>query len=101
MWFGLGLHAQNPSSPVVEVGSSVGDTAVSNAARLVKFGGTLRDGTGAPLTGTVGVAMGIYKEQQGGTPLWMETQNVTLDAQGNYTVLLGATQTDGLPLDLF
>ena len=31
----------------------------------------------------------------------METQNVMADAKGNYTVQLGATKPDGLPLDLF
>lgn len=45
--------------------------------------------------------MAIYKDQQGGAPLWMETQNVTLDAQGNYSLLMGATQSEGLPLELF
>jgi hypothetical protein len=33
--------------------------------------------------------------------LWLETQNVQADAKGNYTVQLGATKPDGLPLDLF
>jgi hypothetical protein len=31
----------------------------------------------------------------------METQNVTADAEGNYSVQLGATKPRGLPLDLF
>lgn len=43
----------------------------------------------------------LYEEQQGGTALWSETQNVALDDQGRYTVLLGSTQPEGLPLDLF
>jgi hypothetical protein len=30
-----------------------------------------------------------------------ETQNVNVDAQGHYTVLLGATLNDGIPLELF
>ena len=30
-----------------------------------------------------------------------ETQNVTADVKGNYTVRLGATPPEGLPLDLF
>jgi len=39
--------------------------------------------------------------QEGGSPLFVETQNLQVDEQGRYTVLLGATQPDGLPLDLF
>jgi len=37
----------------------------------------------------------------GGSPLWLETQNVQADTKGNYTVHLGAKKPDGLPLDLF
>jgi len=33
--------------------------------------------------------------------LWAETQTVQLDAQGHYTVFLGAASTSGLPLDIF
>ncbi len=50
---------------------------------------------------TVGVIFAIYKQQDGGAPVWQETQNVTLDANGNYSVLLGSTTATGLPGDLF
>lgn len=33
--------------------------------------------------------------------MWLETQNVALDENGRYTVLLGATKRDGLPTELF
>ncbi|MGC9946048.1 MAG: hypothetical protein ABSF64_06725 [Bryobacteraceae bacterium] len=73
--------------------------------RLVQFSGTLKDASGKPLngtlTGTVGLTIGLYVEADGGTPLWCEAQNVTPDARGRYSVLLGATQAEGLPLDLF
>jgi hypothetical protein len=69
--------------------------------RLVKFAGTLTDEQSKPRTGAVGVTFAIYKEQQGGAALWVETQNVELDEQGRYTVLLGATKSEGLPLELF
>jgi hypothetical protein len=36
-----------------------------------------------------------------GAPLWLETQNVTPDANGRYTIYLGANHTNGVPLDLF
>src|SRR5260370_36450535 len=69
--------------------------------RLVKFAGTFKDEQGQPRTGVVGVTFALYKEQEGGAALWVETQNVELDEQGRYTVLLGATKSDGLPLELF
>jgi trimeric autotransporter adhesin len=69
--------------------------------RLVRFGGNATDATGKPLTGTVGATFAIYKEQQGGAALWLETQNVTADKGGRYSALLGSSKTDGLPMDLF
>src|SRR5712692_6555435 len=44
--------------------------------RLVKFAGTFKDEQGQPRTGVVGVNFALYKEQQGGAALWLETQNV-------------------------
>ncbi|MGO9275186.1 MAG: hypothetical protein ACLQOO_33955 [Terriglobia bacterium] len=49
----------------------------------------------------VAVTFSLYELQEGGGPLWSELQKVQLDEQGRYTVLLGATQPEGLPLDLF
>jgi len=69
--------------------------------RLVKFSGMANDELGKPRTGTVGITFAIYKDREGGAPLWLETQNIGLDEQGRYTVLLGATKSEGLPLELF
>src|SRR4029077_17626304 len=69
--------------------------------RLVKFAGTLKDEVGKPRTGGVGITYAIYKDQEGGAALWLETQNVELDEQGRYTVLLGSAKSEGLPLELF
>jgi hypothetical protein len=69
--------------------------------RLVKFSGALKDSAGKPFSGVVGVTFSIYKDQEGGAALWMETQNVQLDEQGHYTVPLGATKNEGLPVELF
>jgi hypothetical protein len=49
----------------------------------------------------IGATFAIYSEQEGGTPLWTEDQNVELDANGNYTALLGATKNGGVPPELF
>jgi len=47
------------------------------------------------------VTFALYPDQEGGSPLWLETQNVSLDPQGRYTALLGSTSTEGLPLEIF
>jgi hypothetical protein len=56
---------------------------------------------GSEKAATVSLTFSLYQEQEGRNPLWVETQNVQVDEQGRYTMLLGATQPDGLPLDLF
>jgi len=73
----------------------------STLPRLVRFGGTVRDLTGSPLTGVAGITFALYSEQTGGAALWMETQNVTADSNGRYTALLGCTKSEGLPTELF
>jgi hypothetical protein len=69
--------------------------------RLVRFGGAVKSPDGGPLAGVAGITFALYSEQTGGAPLWLETQNVTADSSGRYTVLLGATKTEGLPAELF
>jgi hypothetical protein len=63
---------------------------------LIKFSGIIPNAKGK-----VGVTFALYKEQSGGAPLWLETQNVTPDAQGRYSVLLGSEHAAGVPLELF
>jgi hypothetical protein len=68
---------------------------------LVRFAGVVPASAGAVPGGPATLTFALYPEQQGGTPLWTETQTVTLDAEGRYAVVLGATQPAGLPLDVF
>jgi len=68
---------------------------------LMNFSGVLNDVNGKPLTNIVGVTFSLYKDEQGGAPLWMETQNVQPDKTGHYTVMLGSTTSTGLPGDIF
>jgi len=79
-------------------------TATSSSAivpRVVNFSGRAIDAKGNPVSGIEGITFAIYADQYGGSPLWMETQNVQTDTKGNYTVQLGVTTTQGLPLSLF
>ncbi len=69
--------------------------------RLVRFGGTVKDLNGNPLTGVVGITFAFYSEETGCAPLWLETQNAAADSAGHYTVLLGSTKAEGLPAELF
>jgi hypothetical protein len=76
-------------------------TTAAVVPALTSFSGVLTDLNGKPLTGVVGVTLSLYKEQQGGAPLWVEVQNVKADRTGHYTVTLGATTNEGLPANLF
>src|SRR5450631_4937268 len=73
----------------------------SAVPRFVNFSGKAADAQGKTIAGIAGVTFAIYKDQSEGAALWLETQNIQADAKGNYTVQLGATKPDGLPVDLF
>jgi trimeric autotransporter adhesin len=103
LWFGVGLvvssTAQAQASPAAA--PSEGAAAAISVPRLVKFSGIVQDNAGNPRSGITGITFALYKDQSGGAALWLETQNVTLDAQGRYTVLLGANNAEGMTPELF
>ena len=108
LFFVLSLQAQQSSSgtsaasqggPVASQNTQTANPAVP---RLTSFSGIVQDSAGKPPgAGVVGITFSLYEEQEGGSPLWAEIQNVQLDDQGRYSVLLGLMQPGGLPLDLF
>ena len=74
--------------------------AITAVPRLVRFAGSFHAPVNQP-AGPVGATFAIYGQQEGGTPLWTEDRNVELDANGNYTVLLGSASNEGVPVELF
>jgi hypothetical protein len=76
-------------------------SAFAQTPRLVRYTGVVQDAPGVPRTGVVTLAFRLYAEQYGGVPLFLEAQSLTLDAEGRYTVLLGSTMPEGLPIELF
>jgi hypothetical protein len=94
MGVGSILHAQvQPNS------SSATKAAV--VPNMVRFAGIARDLNGKPLNVVTGITFLLYKDEQDGNPLWMETQNVQPDSAGHYSVMLGTTKAEGLPTELF
>jgi hypothetical protein len=105
------LDSGSESANVVAVTSppALGKTS-GTVPRIIQFSGTIKgQATQATKdtpaeTGRAGpsrVMFSLYELQDGGSPLWTEWQNVQLDDRGRYTVLLGATESNGLPVDLF
>jgi hypothetical protein len=69
--------------------------------RLVRFNAVLHPLDGQPSASVESVTLSVYRDKEGGDPLWHEIQNVALDTEGRYSGLLGSTSADGLPSDLF
>ena len=68
-------------------------TPATAVPTMVKFSGTVQ---GMP-SRIIGMTFALYKESQGGPALWLETQSVSLDASGRYSVQLVAAAPDRQP----
>jgi endosialidase-like protein len=87
----LSMAAQNSGSP-----------ASAQVPPLIQFSNVATDEGGNSLSGVVSIAFSLYNGQQGGEPLWTETQNnVQLDSTGHYSVQLGITKPAGVSTALF
>ena len=75
--------------------------STATVPRLIRIQGAVRDEAGKPLSGRIGVTFALYKDQNDQELVWQENQNVQLDSAGRYSVLLGATNESGLPLEIF
>jgi hypothetical protein len=94
----LCLGLMTPASVAAQQSNADGNASIPH---LIRLSGMLKDVDGKPAQGNMGVTFAFYKDEQGGVPLWVETQNVTPDTSGRYSVMLGATKSDGLPAELF
>jgi len=94
------LRAAAPAalSQSAKMPTSSADTPVPT---LVSFAGSAIDAQGKPLGGAAAITFQIFKEDQGGEPLWSETQNVAFDGAGHYRTELGAASPNGIPVELF
>jgi endosialidase-like protein len=80
-------NAATAQSPVSQV----------SVPRVITVTGVFQPVDGQPPQAVETVTLAVYAEQVGGAPLWQETQTITLDARGRYSLLLGATLADGIP----
>jgi len=87
--------------------SVAAQTSSSNPASapvpsLIQFANVATDDRGNTLSGVTDITFSLYNAQQGGEPLWSETQvNIQLDSTGHYSVQLGITKPSGVPTALF
>ncbi len=90
-------HAQTPALKPAPLAA----TAATAVPTLIPHTGLAVSGNGKALTGEAAATFLIFKEEQGGEPLFTESQTVAVDSTGHYTVNLGASLPNGLPNDLF
>lgn len=86
------------NAPLASVSSS---PASSTVPGLINYSGVLKDVNGKPIIGITGATFSLYKDEQGGAPVWVETQNIVPDKNGRYTVTLGITKPEGSLADSF
>jgi hypothetical protein len=75
---------------------SLAASALTAVPPLVPYSGQLEG-----RTGQTSATFLIYKDQQGGEPLFTESQMIIFDQSGHYKVQLGASLSGGLPSGLF
>src|SRR3954470_24204607 len=68
---------------------------------LVRVTSSFHPSGGEPAAAMETITLSVYAEENGGAPLWEETQAVAVNPDGRFTLLMGSTRPDGLPLDLF
>ncbi len=90
--------AQTSGSQLITPPAASASTPVPS---LVSYSGTALDGKGKPLSGETSITFLVFQNEQGGEPLFAETQTVVPNAAGQYKVQLGATLPNGLPAELF
>src|SRR4051812_40261957 len=96
-------------SSVIVVALSAGAVSAQSAQslssepvpRVVTITGVFRPADRQPAGRFETVTLSLYAEQEGGTPLWQERQTIAIDAQGRYSLLLGATPPEGIPAAVF
>ncbi len=81
--------------------SSPPPASTATVPRLIRIRGAVKDEAGQPLSGAIGITFSLYADQNDQTAVWQENQTVPVDSGGNYTALLGASNEEGLPQEVF
>ncbi|MGB8759273.1 MAG: hypothetical protein WCD01_00155, partial [Candidatus Sulfotelmatobacter sp.] len=81
--------------------SSATFSATATVPRLIRIRGAVRDENGRPLSGAIGITFALYADENDQTAVWQENQTIQLDSGGHYGALLGASNEEGLPQEVF
>ncbi len=71
--------------------------------KIVRFNGSFRPvlGPSQSSPSVESVTLSVYRDQTGGSALWQEVQSVSVDTDGHYSLLMGSTLNEGMPMELF
>ncbi len=98
--FSLTLLLALPAAPQ-QAHSNIAASASTAVPPLIPYSGVVSTVPGAQPAAAASITFLIFKDEQGGEPLFTETQSVAVDATGHYKAQLGATLANGIPMDLF
>ena len=98
--FSLTLLLALPAAPQ-QARSNVAAAASTAVPPLIPYPGVINPVAGTQSAANASITFLIFKDEQGGESLFAETQTVTLDATGHFKAQLGATMSNGIPMDLF
>ena len=97
-----GVHAQTASGEAPAVQQPFQTPAVlTPVPRVIWFNGAFHPADKRPVAAVETVTVAVYREREGGDAVWQETQVVTMEADGRYSLLMGSTSSDGMPLEVF
>ncbi|ABF43089.1 hypothetical protein Acid345_4089 [Candidatus Koribacter versatilis Ellin345] len=86
---------------LAQTNEAAATVAQPTVPRLIRFAGQIAPEAAPSSTVARGITFSLYRSENDTSALWTETQNVSLEKDGKYTVLLGATKSEGLPADIF
>ena len=89
------------TSPVTAFAQSAPTGSTVTVPRLIQITGVFQPVDGQPPAPVEIVTLSIYAEPEGGTPVWQEQQTVAIERTGRFTLLLGGTDPEGIPAEVF
>lgn len=90
-----------PATVIARSSQAAALPSATPGPRLITLSGVFRPADGGRPNAVETITVAIYAEETGGAPLWQETQTIEIETTGRYSLLLGATEADGVPLGIF
>jgi trimeric autotransporter adhesin len=98
--FSLTLLLALPAAPQ-NAPSNPAASAPTAVPPLIPYSGVVGVTAAQQTPTTASVTFLVYDDESGGQPLFSETQSVAVDSTGRFKAQIGATLSNGIPIDLF